>query len=210
MYGYRPGEQTRLAAARFASEDTWQYMQQPDFRYRFDGRWVVAAAVNTSIRGLLRRDLTLTRAMQDLYYPRSYQKKVSPEAFEHLMATFRPRRDRLGLRVGRRTTEFLAYVNDAHRANGIRMVLLILPQHPRLRSYLGEEYYRQLDEYLAMLRREHNLAVISCVDLLSEEQFVDPTHPDAVGAEMLTDFVASELKTSDICSSIRASSLSFR
>ena len=194
MYGYRPDTETINVSDQFASSHARECLQTSNVAQRFESRWVLRSATNFGIRRLLRSDLSLDRAQQDLYSPRTYTRKVGKSQLEHLLREFdNPRKH--GLRLAKHTTAFFTLLHEKFRQQGIEYVLVILPEHPRSPERKSVEFLADLDEYCRYLRDENNLSVVNCIDLLGEEHFIDQRHADEVGAELFTDRLVNELST---------------
>lgn len=211
MYGFRPDRQTLAWADRYTDSTTRQYMHLPAFRHRFDARWVVPGWVDNGTRALLRDDLNFERARTDLYYPRAYTRRVSDAALEHQLEEYIS-----GHRPGPfcpdpATEALLAELAQSYRSRGIEFVLWILPRHPEYtRRALGEDYQRDLTDYLARMQTEHGIAVVNSLDQLPAERFVDGSHPDDQGAAVLSHYLAVQLKDTALCFSTHPNSSSLR
>jgi uncharacterized protein YjiS (DUF1127 family) len=210
MHGYRPNSTTREVTERFASFQAWHYMQRSDWRNRIESRWVLRSMIDVEIRGMLRRDIAVARATEDLYFPSIGDQKVPRDTFERQMHAITPPRGSPELRVPDETTGFLLRLDELCRARGATLVLVLLPRHPEFREYLGERFLRGLDRYCNRLRNQHGLAVINCIDIFGEDRFVDACHIDEVGARLFSANLASRSEILDACCSTRRNSLSSR
>ncbi|RMF97199.1 MAG: hypothetical protein D6741_10320 [Planctomycetota bacterium] len=211
MYGFRPDEQTRRWAESYLDAASRDYFFASPLRHRFDARWMLSGWFNTWVRSALRSDLTVDRAQTDLYYPRAYTRKVSDSALKHQLEKYIAGHPPGEFHPDPQTEALLVELAESYRRRGIRFVLWILPRHPEYsRRALGDEFKRGLADYLTRLQVDHGITVVNTLDSLPAERFVDGSHPDDIGAAILSQTFAADLKDVAICSSTRPSSSSLR
>jgi len=211
MYGFRPSRQTLEWADRFLADDARQYIHTQPFRYRFDARWAVRNYFDTCVRGLLRRDLTIERAEQDMYYPRACTRKVSEKTLQVQLQGFISLHPPAEFRPDPRTEALIAELARSYRQRGIRFILWILPRHPEYqRRALGDAFTQGLTRYLTHLEQTYGVSVVNSLSTLPAERFVDGSHPDDQGAELLCRSMIAKLKEIEVCFSTRSNSSSLR
>lgn len=211
MYGFRPNRRTLEWADRFLANEARQYMHAQTFRYRFDTRWAVRSWFDTCVRGLVRRDLTLVRAEEDFYYPRAYTRKVSEKALQVQLQEFISLHPPAEFRPDPQMEALIVELAQDYRRRGIRFILWILPRHPEYqRRALGEAFTQGLTQYLTHLEQTYGVSVINSLNALPAERFVDGSHPDDQGADLLCQSMVAKLKEIDVCFSTRSNSSSLR
>lgn len=210
LYGLHPNEATRDVIERYASEETKQLLHESDIFQAFTGRWVLRSAVDTSVRSLFRKDLTFSRATNDLFFPSSGAAKISPEKVELIFKRNLPERDHSGFSCPKNSKGFLLDTKELCEKRGIRYVLLILPYHPRYRDHFGAEFVSDVDKFVRAMRTEHGCDIINCMELFDETAFCDHCHIFEPNAKKFSSRIASELTKLGICSSINQHSSSSR
>ena len=211
MYGFRPNRQTLEWADRFLPDDSRRYIRASPWQHRFDARWALRSGFDTSLRTLMRRDLTVERAEQDLYYPRAYTRKVDNKALRVQLEGFISLHPPGEFRPDPQMEALIAELARRYRQRGIRFVLWILPRHPEYRRCaLGEAFERDLAQYLSYLEQTYGFTVVNSLNALPAERFVDGSHPDDLGAELLSQLLGAKLKELEVCSSTRPNSSSYR
>lgn len=211
MYGFQPSQQTLEWADRFLTDDARRYIHTQPFRYRFDARWAIRSWFDTCLRGLVRRDLTIARAEQDLYYPRAYTRKVNEKTLRAQLQGFISLHPRAEFHPDPRTEALIGELARNYRRRGIRYVLWILPRHPEYqRRALGKTFTQRLTEYLTRLEQTYGVSVVNSLNALPAERFVDGSHPDEQGADLLCQSMVAKFKETQICFSTRSNSSSFR
>ncbi|GAB6164943.1 hypothetical protein JCM19992_09430 [Thermostilla marina] len=211
MYGFRPNEQTNRWAKSYLEASSRDYFFASPLRHRFDARWMLSGWFNTCVRSTLRSDLTVDRAQTDLYYPRAYTRKIPDSVLEHQLAKYIAGHPPGEFHPDPQTEALLVELAESYRRRGVRFVLWILPRHPEYsQKALGEDFKHGLAEYLARLQIEHGITVVNTLDTLPAERFVDGSHPDDIGAAILSQAIAGDLKDIAVCSSTHPSSSSLR
>ena len=81
--------------------------------------------------------------------------------------------------------------------HGIRVVLTLFPEASDLRGWCPDTYRGRVMAALEVACREHHLDLIDGHDWLSDEQFFDPVHVMASGANDFTDRFAGRLNELD-------------
>ena len=95
---------------------------------------------------MLRKDLDLQRAATDLYYPSPYRKHVSSNELEKLLADhYEHGRARSNGKISDKMISALRAICAAATARGARALLLITPEHPRLRQNTTSAFYTAVD-----------------------------------------------------------------
>ena len=154
---------------------------------RLDSRWGVMQFADTGLRSFFRRDLRLTREREDLFFPTAYTERVTPEAFESILAVLptsvHPRT------VSGQKRRLLERLGQIARERHLRIVLLVPATHPRLMVPDHERRLRELRDLAAGLRLE----VLDGSSWLGEEDFVDPLHASGAGARKFTAALAGAL-----------------
>jgi hypothetical protein len=89
-----------------------------------------------------------------------------------------------------RVVDDLLALTERH---GIHVVLTLFPEASDLRGWCPDEYRGRMMAALETACREHNLDLIDGHDWLPDEQFFDPVHVMASGANDFTDQFASRL-----------------
>ena len=89
MYGYEAPKAQVAALTHAYGKKAEALFSVGDALQRFRSRWAVRQLVDTGVRAMVRPDLSLRRAREDLYYPASYTKQVSARALAAQLAAVR-------------------------------------------------------------------------------------------------------------------------
>ena len=193
MNGFRPSPETIDTLGRIYGSGLRSLLTRPHLAQLFEARWAVRQLVDTQLRVLLRRDLTLASAEADLLHPQRYTSQVPPPVLQRFLEA------RLHALEGSQPA-----LPDAERAlavalaeqaakRGRRTVFLFPPIHPALLERHAAAYQQAALELSAFLEAQPETLVIDATRSLSAEQFIDDLHPTNAGAEILTELVAERI-----------------
>jgi hypothetical protein len=117
-------------------------------------------------------------------YQEQRSAKRTPQALERARAFS----DQLStdFRLGGVNCLALHLLLEACRADGVPVVLVVMPEGPCYRSWEPESLYRQTFEWLESLRREYGVGLVNALTWLDEDEFSDSHHLLRAGAEKLT------------------------
>ncbi len=189
--GYQPSAEALEIARKLPTPTLFNLMSEPQWKATLSGRGLIRISADLSIRSRLRRDLDLERARTDLYFPAAYRQRISEAALSHAVSmlyhqrtSFEPSAQRL---------QFLVELREMLAKRGQRLVIVILPQHPRAIAMISANYYGQFEHYAERLRNDYHFDVIDFHDQLSEPDFIDQIHPGGIGSERLTKMISASL-----------------
>jgi hypothetical protein len=192
LYGFRPAPATHAALARAYGEPVTGILERSDLAQRIAGRWALRQLVDTQLRMLLRRDLTLAAADRDLQHPQRYSAAVSPARLARMLETERARLAAGPLELSMEKRTLLVTMRDGAAAAGARLVALLPPIHPAVAELAGGALERAVGEARAALEAD-GIAVVDATGTLAAEHFVDTLHPTNAGAERVTEQLARAL-----------------
>lgn len=192
--GYRPSAEALDVARHLRTPELFDLMTEPEWEATLAGRGMIRISGDLTIRSYLRRDLDLERAHSDLYFPAPYRQRISEAALAHAVSlvyaprtSFTPSPERLELLV--RLRAMLA-------RRGQRLVIVVMPEHPRAIALTSANYYAQFAQYERQLRSNFHFALIDLHDRLGELDFVDQLHPGGSGSVRITQMIGAALATS--------------
>lgn len=203
MNGFRPTAQTRQRLDGIFGAEVTDQLDSTGLSQSFLARWAIRQLVDTQLRVVLRRDLTLASAERDLYHPQRYNDSDSAtRAYADSVRQQRVDRGiaailrRLGsppkLRVHERQRRLIAQMIANARADGARLTLLLPPIHPKLRAALNTSLPRAIASFSEEVRSA-GADVFDASLLLEDEHFVDSIHPNNAGAAVVTRALAEQL-----------------
>lgn len=196
LNGYRPSPAVRDLAQGLPSMGLAPLFALNRWQVTAAGRWVFRSSADLVARGLIRRDLDLARARDDLYHPIPYSRRMTPEEIAtNVRLSYAPRTVFL---PAPDSSRMLLGMRDILRRRGKRLVLLILPEHPARGRLSTAGFYRAFDSWLTVFRRESGIDVLDCHDVLAAEDFVDHIHPGFNGAARLTGELSRHLRTNPL------------
>jgi hypothetical protein len=192
MYGGRPDEQTRAALVAAYGEDARALLDAGRIRESFSARWALREAVDQAVRRLLRRDLDLAAAKDDLYFPAPYRERLPPRKIDELYRGLPPRKSGAPLQIIDEQRRVVDALLAAAASRGARVALVLPPVSRRMRDYWGEA---TLTEYIDVVKQTWGTRsiVIDATHLLGDDAFIDLLHPDPAGAQELTRAIARQL-----------------
>lgn len=189
MSGYRASADAMAIALRMTSRELLAKFREPWWRIVVRSRWVMRASVDLFLRAHVRRDLNIDLAQTELYQPVTGARVMEPEVKRQFLdgleqrQNFAPRADR---------TAVLLRINDLLARRGQSLIVVLVPDHPRLRAISDPHFYEQRERWLMRMRRD-GLIVEDFHDLLGAEEFFDHVHPSVAGARRLTQTLAVRL-----------------
>lgn len=189
MYGFRPSEDVRRTLDEIYGDSVSSILAASGLSQRFQARWALRQLVDTRVRLLLRRDLTLSTAETDLYHPQRYATPVGPGKLARSVQETLTRLEG-GLGVSARRRQLIAAAAASARERGRELFVLLPPVHPRIRSALGPALPAAIGRLVAELQP---VRVIDATESLTEAHFIDALHPTNSGAEIATDLLARQL-----------------
>lgn len=192
--GYRPSAEALDVARHLRAPALFDLMTEPQWVATLSGRGMIRISGDLTIRSYLRRDLDLERAHSDLYFPAPYRQRISEEALAHAInlayasrGSFTPSQERL---------ELLMRLRAMLARRGQRLVIVVMPEHPRAIALTSAGYYAQLAQYEQQLRNDYHFELLDLHDRLGELDFVDQIHPGGSGSERITQMIGAALATS--------------
>lgn len=170
-------------------------LSEGELEQRFRGRWVVPRIVDGGMRQLFRRDLTLSRATYDLFFPQPYTRALKGEKRERALARFLGREQELGYEVDGRRAELLARFTADLVAEGRDVLVVSPPVHPEIAAARGRSLPVDTRTFLSRLGERRGIRWLDASTLLGDDEFIDDVHPTGEGALRLTARVARELES---------------
>lgn len=194
IYGYELSSETSTMFSSVVDNETDELLHQPWWRTVLQSRWIVRAFIDNGIRTALRSDLTLERAQTDLFFPVAYTKKISADAKKSLIARLHVERSSADGNLSLENWELLEYYWAQLNKRGIKLYILVLPDHPNQRLLSDAGYYENLEEDLAnLIEGKENFQILNLHDLLQQDDFIDHVHTYQTGAAKLTEALSNEL-----------------
>lgn len=191
MYGWEPTARLLELVREIGDPELRREIERSRLSARLDARWIVKAGIDTAIRRLVRKDLGFETAMTDLLYPQPYSRPVAPEALEKQISAHHGRRE--SFRVSPAVVKALDAIARLTSEGGRKLILVVLPEHPKVRALSTGEWERERVEAIADLERRGGFDVVDAHGLLGAQHFIDHVHLTAGGAEILTRVLASHL-----------------
>ena len=192
MYGYRPDARTAESMSRILGAQMAALFAKSDYAQRFESRWVVRQAADRFMRGLLRKDLSIERAMRDLKFPNSGAQEVSVQAIRAEFA--RTKRTEPSTFAGNAPKlTFLSEMAERARAHGSDIVFVLLPMHPEDYNYRGQQYFADARRQLAEFAQANNITLLDGIDVVPADNYADMVHPSENGAVVFSAWLADEL-----------------
>lgn len=189
MSGYRPSADAMAIASRMSGRGLLAKFKEPWWRNVIRSRWVLRASVDHFLRVHVRRDLTIDFAQTELDQPVTGARVMEPDEKRRSLEGLRSRK-RFAPTADR--SAVLLRINELLARRGQRLIVVLVPDHPRLRARSDPHFYEQRERWLMRMRRE-GLVVEDFHDLLSEEELFDHVHPTVAGARRLTQALAQRL-----------------
>jgi hypothetical protein len=191
LSGYQPSAEALNVARRLPAGTLYNLMSEPQWRATLSGRGMVRISADLTIRSRLRRDLDLERARTDLYFPAPYRKRISEAALTHaIRLVYQPQ---TSFKASPQRLQFLLLVREMLARRGQRLIIVILPQHPRAIAMNSAAYYTQLTQYEEQLRNQYHFDLSDFHGQLSELDFIDQIHPGGTGSDRLTRMMGASL-----------------
>lgn len=193
QYGYQLSESTQNVLQQISPPEVLNVLGNPNWKIALDSRFAIRSAVDISCRRLLRRDLNLAKATTSLFYPSPYTNQQSSASIEkQILKNFPYRKAEEGSLSGP-TKELLTTLAGNSKAKQNALYVAILPEHPILRSQREAGFYERLLKEMNDLGEDLDLPITSFISLLDETQFIDHIHPNATGAQILTDALSEKI-----------------
>jgi hypothetical protein len=192
MYGYRPDERTVGKMRDILGREMNTLFDASDFSQRFESRWVVRQMADRLMRGVLRDDLELDRATNDLLFPNSGAQRLPDRLFERALeqnfgktaSIFYAKPPKM---------DFLAEMRQRAIDQGKQIIFVLMPVHPAQHEYRGEQYFVDARQRFAEFSADNNVVVLDAMDVIPGELYVDAVHPGIDGAELFSGWLAREL-----------------
>ena len=186
MYGYRPTEETKrtLTGAFGMLPD----LALSDAGQRLEARWPLRQVLESWLRHRVRRDLTLTREQDDLFFPTAYTARISKLSFEKGIQLLRDRPT--PVRIAPQQRRILTAMAVAAKSSSRRLLLVVAPVHPRAIGPSSAQFANEVHRFA----KENGVWSADATSLLDDGQFVDPLHANQRGAQKLTSFIATRLR----------------
>lgn len=193
MYGFRPTQRTRETLGRIFDSTVVENLDASGFSQRFRARWALRQFVDTQLRGLLRRDLSLASADQDLFHPQRYTRPIDDYRLERVLGASLGALAAGVPEISSADRELVkAMVADAAE-RGASFTILFPPLHPRILSAEGDRLAAALDDFRRAMPKVPNLSMLDASRVLEDRHFIDDRHPTDEGAAIVTRLLAKHL-----------------
>ena len=154
-----------------------------------DHRGLLVNSLNTILKNGLRSDMKEKEKETDLIFPNIYTKQLPQDKLQILINKYNPPKELKSFDIHPDKAAFIYRAQKYFAGKGIKYVVAILPFHDGLTSY-SPNY-----KYLVNQRVERSqLPIVSLIDDMAPEEFVDHCHLSKQGASHLTDRLYEELK----------------
>jgi len=193
QYGYQPSKPTLNTILKFGSPEVVDIFTKSKWQIALDSRWAIRSAIDISGRSLLRKDLNLSNAETNLFYPTPFTRQQSSDAIESVIARSFPKLTAKQGRLSETYAQLLEALVAQLAERNIAFYIAVLPEHPMLRKRKEDGFYEQLLEDLNRLCEKTHVPVFSFISLLDDSQFIDHIHPNPEGAKILTAAMAREV-----------------
>lgn len=194
LYGWRPTDDTKKELERAYGQGVGFLMRRSHLSQLFDGRWALRQLLDTQLRILLRKDLSLAEAESTLFHAQRYTAPVESDLLDRAINL---RVDSLQTgppHIPPRDREMLLSIGKQGEASGRRIAVLILPVHPAVYVPHAQAFRDAVTEARNSQRGAPETLVIDASTLLDASLFFDALHPSNDGARKLTSFVAAQLR----------------
>jgi len=199
IYQYRPSDETINIFSSTVDDQTRRLLNQSQWRTVVESRWIVRAYIDNGIMRSILNDLTWERAETDLFYPVAYTKKLSATRHESVIRQLHKQRGSEEGKLPFENQRILEYYWERLNKRGIKLYILILPEHPNQIKLSENGYYNNLEHDLdSLVDGKNNFYLINLYNLLPKDDFVDHVHPYQTGADKLTTSLAKQLQTSHV------------
>ena len=199
LYGFSPTPLTTKTLERVFGSKAATLKPQSTLIERFSSRWTIRQGLDTAMRRLLRRDLNLRRAEEDLFHPAPYTRPVASKALRANLGVWHKtwrhavaKSKATGALVHPGVREFLQRLAAINRARRRQWTIVLAPVHPVLqREFVGT--LDALRQVAGQLSRRLNATLVDLTLQLAAPEFIDAVHPTLAGAERLTRILAARL-----------------
>jgi hypothetical protein len=162
-------------------------------RMRFEGRWIVRHLIDAGLRQFVRRDLDLERAASDLEFPSPYRERIPDWKFELNLRSILSSRAPGPLRQSPGNARLLEEMVARAGRDGRRLLLVLAPMHPRFRAEWGDTFLSSVRSDFRELESQ-GAQIVDALELLGDEEFLDPVHPSRAGADRLTRLIVEAIR----------------
>jgi len=195
LYGFRPTEETLDTLGEVYGEGVLALLSRSHLAQAFEGRWAVRQLLDTSLRILLRSDLSLAGAEVDLFHPQRYTEPIQTNVLLRYIDALLAQLEDAPPRVLARDRKLVRRLAEQAASEGRRTVVLVPPVHPMVRTHFPEAYAQGIAEVARALSGAPSTLLVDASALLAPEHFVDVLHPTNSGAARLSAFVAERIRT---------------
>lgn len=205
MQGYRPNSQTlstlQSVFDRVDPNDPMgakypiDMFSQANYQQRFHSRWSIAQMPDTEFRKRLRKDLETTKSIKSLTYPAPYTKPISRSNFDILLPTYNKKRQSPKFSPLPTQVDLLGRIKKQLDAQSIQLLVVLAPMHPQRLSFLGPEWEESRRQWVAG-KPIPGTPILDLTDALTrDDQFLDVVHPSRAAADLISDRIASFIRT---------------
>lgn len=193
LYGFRPDEVTKERLQTVYGDGVMQLLSRGAIEQAFEGRWAVRQLLDTRLRILLRRDLSLASAEVDLFHPQRYTQPVEASVLRRAVEGLNEQLEERRPQIPGRELELIRRIAKDRGTRGQTTVVLIAPLHPGFRVPHADAFADAIRTVEAEMAGVPGARVVDASSALQPEHFIDHFHPTNAGAGVLTDFLAQGL-----------------
>lgn len=155
-----------------------------------DHRGLLVNSLNTILKNGLRKDVHEKEKETDLSFPNIYTQKLSEDKLQILINKYNPPQELANFQLHPEKRNFILKTQAYFEAKGITYIVVILPFNEKLSSY-SRNYKSSVNRSVA----ESQLPIISLIDAIPSEEFIDHCHLSKKGAKRLTLKLFQKLKS---------------
>ncbi len=186
MYGFRANAETRATLSQIYGTPVENLLNRSRFSQIFQARWALRQLLDTQLRILLRRDLTLANAETDLFHPQRYAVPISQDLLERFLEKKLTALAGSPAGVPEEDRELVRTLAQLGAREGRHTVLLIPPVHPALLAEHADSFARGADAFERAVADSPGTVVVDASRILGASDFIDTHHPTNEGAVLLT------------------------
>ncbi len=187
LYGYRPRPETY----RLLGDSLLNYFKEPFYEIYADSRAIVSTSINQSFRRVLRKDLNLRALATEIYYPYTYTTRLDSATYFRRIQVNSPPELMTTYQVSPEAVAVLNKMKDYFSDRGIEYKVVVFPINPDLSNF-SDRYKSEAENILTNLTTT-KFDLISMINLLNADEFIDHVHPTPEGAKKMTQAFAEKI-----------------
>ncbi|WP_159038508.1 SGNH/GDSL hydrolase family protein [Brumimicrobium mesophilum] len=156
----------------------------------YNSKSFLKQGIHTYLRTILEPN-ALSENIYDLTYPYLYNYERAPQKeYDKFLRNYSNRKIKDTLKINKEVIEKLILASQYFRSKNVEFVIVFMPFSPIGFDYLPKDYSKKIKEF----QKEIGVKVLDYTNLLQDEYFVDPTHPNRAGAKIITEKMVHAIK----------------